>query len=218
MSISEVYLIDCMEYMASCKDKQFDLAIVDVPYGINEDGRKNHTRSCKAKSKDYSSNSKYDSNSPSKEYFNELMRVSKNQIIWGANHFISKIPFDSPCWLVWDKDNGDTDFADCELAWTSFKTATRKFRYKWQGMLQENMKDKEILIHPNHKPIALYKFALKNYAKKGDIIFDSHLGGGSHRIACYDGGFDFYGCENDKLYYNEQEKRFENYKLQLKLF
>jgi site-specific DNA-methyltransferase (adenine-specific) len=214
MPISEVYNEDNMVGMARYPDKYFPLAIIDPPYGIGEDGRKNHTRGCKAKSKDYSGYSEYDNKSPSEQFFKELMRVSKNQVIFGANHFISKIPFDSSCWLVWDKDNGETDFADCELAWTSFNTAVRKFRFKWQGMLQENMKNKEVLIHPNHKPIQLYKWILKNYAKEGDKILDTHLGSGSSRIACYEGGFDFVGFELDKDYYEAQEKRFEIHKSQ----
>lgn len=122
-----------MEAMKGFPDKFFDLAIVDVNYGIEQDGRNNHTRGLLAKSKDYRNNSRYDDESPPVEYFNALVRVSKHQIIWGANHFISKIPFDSSCWIVWDKDNGETDFADCELAYTSFDTAVRKFKWRWQG-------------------------------------------------------------------------------------
>lgn len=109
---------------------------------------------------------------------------------WGANHFISKIPFDSPCWIVWDKDNGNNDFADCELAWTSFSYAVRKFKYKWHGMLQENMKNKEIRIHPTQKPVALYKWLLTSYAKPGMRILDTHGGSMSHAIAAHDLGFD----------------------------
>ena len=149
----------------------------------------------------------------------ELKRVSKEQIIWGANHFISKVPYDSPCWIVWDKDNGNTDFADCELAWTSFKTAVRKFKYRWQGMLQEYGGDrKEFRIHPTQKPVALYKWLLKNYAKPNDKIFDSHVGSGSIRIACHDMGFDFEGCEIDKDYWEAQEKRYKEHSQQNDLF
>lgn len=208
MPVSEVYNCDCMEYMKSIPDKFFDLAIVDTPYGIGEDGSKNKSRSKLAKAKNYTPYAGNDSKSPDLLYFNELFRISKDQIIWGANHFISKIAIDSPCWIVWDKDNGNTDFADCELAWTSFKTAVRQFKYKWHGMIQENMKNKEIRIHPNQKPVPLYSWILNKYAKKGDKIFDSHLGSGSHRIAAYKLGFDFYACELDKYYFEEQELRF----------
>lgn len=117
---------DCMEIMKQTPDKYYDLAIVDVPYGIGEDGAKNHTRGKLATSKNYKAYSSGDKEAPNIDYWNELTRVSKNQIIWGANHFISKIPFDSSCWIVWDKDNGETDFADCELAWTSFNTSVIK--------------------------------------------------------------------------------------------
>lgn len=134
--ISEVYNIDCVEGMKRFPNKHFDLAIVDPPYGIGEDGSKNNSRSLLAKSKDYKAFHGNDLKSPDEDYFNELFRVSKEQIIWGANHFISKIPYDSSCWIVWNKDNGANDFADCELAWTSFKTAVRKFDFKWHGMLQ----------------------------------------------------------------------------------
>ena len=125
-----------MDYLPYFPDKYFELAIVDVPYGIGEDGSKNHTRTKLAKSKDYKGYAGGDFSAPDKAYFDELMRVSKNQIIWGANHFISKIPYDSSCWIVWDKCNGESDFADCELAWTSFHTAVRIVSFMWYGMLQ----------------------------------------------------------------------------------
>ena len=204
---SKVFNIDCLEYMKTLPDKYFDLCIADPPYGIGEDGVKNHSRGKLAKAKQYTPK-EWDKATPNIEFFDEMLRVSKNAIIWGANHFISKIPYDSSCWIVWDKDNGKTDFADCELAWTNFKTSVRKFKYKWQGMLQENMKNKEIRIHPTQKPVALYSWILDNYAKEGDKIFDPFLGSGSSRIAAYMKGFDFYACELDKEYYDLQEKRF----------
>lgn len=209
MPISHVENIDCMEAMKGFGDKFFELAIVDPPYGIGEDGRNNHTRGKLAKPTDYRLNSRYDDDSPDIEYFSELGRVSKNQIVWGTNHFISKIPFDSSCWIVWDKINGASDFADCELAWTSFDTAVRIFRFRWQGMLQGNMRNKQERIHPNEKPFELYQWLLKNYAKPGDKILDTHLGSGSSRIAAYKMGYDFYGYEIDKDYFEAQEKRFK---------
>ena len=209
MAISEVYNIDCMEYMKNIPDKFFNLAIVDPQYGIGEDGKSNHSRSKLAKAKQYTPKH-WDNEPMSPQYFKELFRVSKNQIIWGANHFITRINKDSPCWIVWDKDNGMNDFADCELAWTSFPTAVRKFKYRWHGMLQENMKNKEIRIHPTQKPVDLYAYLLKTFAKEGDKIFDSHLGSGSSRIAAYKLGFDFYGCEIDKEYFASANERFEN--------
>ena len=209
MPISEVYNCDCIEFMKTLPDKFFDLAIIDVPYGIGEDGSKNKTRTSLAKSKDYKGYIGNDLNSPIKKYWDELFRISKDQIIWGANHFISKIPFDSSCWVVWDKDNGNNDFADCELAWTSFKTAIRKYKYKWHGMLQENMSQKEHRIHPNQKPIALYSWLLTNYAKLNNKIFDSHMGSQSSRIAAYKMGFDYWGCELDEDYFRDGCARFE---------
>lgn len=178
-----LFNLDCLPVMRQFKDKEFDLAIVDVPYGIGEDGSKNHTRSMIATSKNYKAYSGNDLTAPETEYWNELKRISKNQIVWGANHFISRLPYDSSCWIVWDKDNGENDFADCELAWTSFDTAVRKFKWKWQGMLQQNMKNKQERIHPNEKPIQLYEFCIRNYAKQGDRILDTHFGSGSIALA-----------------------------------
>jgi site-specific DNA-methyltransferase (adenine-specific) len=228
--VSIVTQEDCMDLMSRYPDKYFELAIVDPPYGIGEDGKSNHSRGGKTKfggkhakhgsyipPKMYAAKG-WDKEPPSQNYFNELKRVSKNQIIWGANHFISRIPYDSSCWIVWDKRNGENDFADCELAWSSFKTAVRKYDYKWHGMLQENMKNKEERVHPTQKPVALYKWLLSNYAKEGDKILDTHLGSGSSRIAAYIMGFDFYGCEIDQDYFNAQEKRFKEQTAQQSLF
>ena len=211
-----LYNADCMEIMKSFTDKQFDICIVDPPYGIGEDGAKNHSRSKATNAKLYTPKS-WDSCAPNKEYFDELIRVSKNQIIFGANHFISKIPYDSSCWIVWDKDNTG-DFADCELAWTSFNTAVRKFKFRWNGMLQENMKNKEIRIHPTQKPVALYKWILSKYAKEGQTILDTHLGSGSSAIAAHDYGYEFTGIELDSEYYEAAKKRISEHQRQLSIF
>ena len=207
-----------MELMGRYPDGYFQLAIIDPPYGIGEDGSKNHTRGKLSKSKDYKGFSGKDLSAPDKEFFTELIRVSKNQIIWGANHFIRQIPYDSSCWIVWDKINGETDFADCELAYTSFKSAVRKFEFKWQGMLQGDMKNKETRIHPTQKPVALYKWLLHNYAKPGDHILDTHLGSASIAIACHDYGYDLTGCELDPEYYAAAMKRINAHVAQQKLF
>ena len=164
--VSEVKNMDCMAYMAQFPDKFFDLAVVDPPYGIGEDGAKNHSRGKLAKAQQYTSKD-WDKSAPNEDYFRELLRVSKNQVIWGANHLISRIPYDSSCWLVWDKQNGNNDFADCELAYTSFKKAVRKFVFQWAGMLQGNMKCKEVRIHPTQKPVALYAWIFSNFARGG---------------------------------------------------
>jgi site-specific DNA-methyltransferase (adenine-specific) len=209
---------DNMLLMARYPDNYFDLAIVDPPYGIGEDGEKNHSRGKAARPTMYTSKN-WDSSAPSKDYFIELIRVSKNLIIWGANHFIENIPNqNSSSWVVWDKQNGDNDFADCELAWTNYKTAVRKFEFRWAGMLQGNMKKKEIRIHPTQKPVALYKWLLDKYAKQGDKILDTHLGSGSIAIACHDYGFDLTACELDTEYYNKAIERITNHTNQTKLF
>jgi site-specific DNA-methyltransferase (adenine-specific) len=205
-----------MNGMATYPSQYFDLAIVDPPYGIGEDGRNNHTRGNLAKASDYRKFAKYDQHKPQENYFNELLRVSKNQIIWGANHY-GNMPA-SPCWIIWDKLNGTNDFADCEIAYTSFETSARKFTWMWNGMLQQDMKNKQIRIHPNEKPVALYKWLLKNYAKEGDKILDTHLGSQSSRIAAYDLGYDFTGYELDKDYFEPGCKRFNQHKAQLQIF
>lgn len=205
--ISDVRNMDCMEFMKQFPDKFFDLAVVDPPYGINMDGGVIGI-SRKAKNTAYTVK-EWDKAAPDRSYFDELMRVSKNQIIFGANHFISRIALDSSCWIVWNKENGNNPFADCELAWTSFKTAVRMFTYRWQGMLQGNMKDKEIRIHPTQKPRALYAWIFENFTRGGYRILDTHLGSGSSRIAAWHAGLDFYGCELDKEYFDKANERFE---------
>lgn len=200
---------DCMDLdvgLPSLPNNHFGLAIVDTPYGINESGQTNKSRSKLAESKDYG-NKAWDKNSPNKDYFKELFRVSKNQVIFGANHFMSKIAKDSSCWIVWDKQNGSNDFADCELAWTSFKSAVRIARFRWQGMIQGDMKNKEIRIHPTQKPVCLYRWIISNYAKKGDLILDTHVGSASSLIALESLGFNYIGYEIDKDYYTEAVKR-----------
>lgn len=218
--------------MARYPDKFFDLAIVDPPYGIGEDGGSNSTRGSAAGANKFKGsrnttgkgipstqflNKGWDKEPPPFEYFAELQRVSRNQIIWGANHYISRLPIDSSCWIVWDKVNGETDFADCELAWTSFKTAVRKFSYTWNGMLQGDMKHREVRIHPTQKPIKLYKWLLARYAQPGNKILDTHMGSQSSRIAAYQMGFDYYGWEIDKEYFEDGNKRFKEQTAQLKL-
>lgn len=202
--------IDCMIRMRETPDKFYELAICDPEYGLGENGGNisRHHSQKKYALKDW------DNEPPPQEYFNELLRVSKNQIIWGANHFISKIAIDSPCWIFWDKDRFG-DFADGELAWTSFKTAVRYYKFTWDGFRKEMPCDR---IHPTEKPVSLYKWLLKNYAKEGDKILDTHLGSQSSRIAAFDLGFDFTGYELDKDYFEAGCKRFNQHKTQLKLF
>jgi len=201
-----LYNCDCMKLMATMPDKSIDLAIVDPPYGINMAGGK-MCRGGIARRKSYKLYAGKDKDAPPVDFFKELFRVSKNQIIFGANHFIARMPYSSPCWIVWDKQNGKNSFADCELAWTSFKTSVRKFAFRWCGMLQGNMKNKERRIHPNQKPVALYEWLLNNYAKQGDKILDTHFGSGSIAIACNELGFELTASDIDKYYFNAACKR-----------
>jgi len=208
--ISEVCNIDCMIGMAKYPDKYFDLAIVDPPYGIKRDYQTSTIcKNPKHNRKEYK-NGGWDSVIPNDLYFKELFRVSKNQIIWGANYFVQFL-FSSMGWVVWDKGQ-ELSMSDGELAYTSFERALRIVKINRGELAREGS------IHPTQKPIKLYKWLLKNYAKEGNKILDTHLGSGSSRIACYDGGFDFVGFELDKDYFEAQEKRFDNYKMQLKLF
>lgn len=212
------YNMDCMEGMKEFPDKYFDLAVVDPPYGIKVDtnGRKK-SRSRRTEARDYEPFEGEDLKPMDEAYFQELFRVSKNQIIFGANHFISKMPYDSPCWIVWDKNNGSNDYADCELAWTSFKSAVRIYRYTWAGMRQENMRNKEYRIHPTQKPVALYEWILINFAAAGDKILDTHVGSASSLIACRNTGHKFVGFELSKYYFDLSQRRYEQEAAQMHL-
>ena len=219
-----LYNKDCIKALKEMQDNQFDLAIVDPPYGIgvNKGG---HSLAGNGDFKGGNFNVKatkyvggeWDNERPNEEYFKELLRGSKNVIIWGGNYFADLLP-SSSCWIVWDKDNGTSYQADCELAYTNFDTAVRKYRYRWWGLLQEDMKNKEKRIHPTQKPIRLYEWLLMNYAKDGDKILDTHLGSGSIAIACHNLGFDLEGYELDKEYFDAAKKRLEQHQAQKRLF
>jgi len=206
---SEVYLEDCVKALKRYADNHFDLAIVDPPYGL---GMHKAQGTTKAKPKKWCGG-EWDNETPTTEYWNELFRVSKNQIVWGANYFMENLNSGKK-WIVWDKML-DQDQSHLELAWTSFVGAERMYRYsrsKLQGFQNPNR------FHPTEKPISLYEFLIKEFAKEGDLILDTHLGSGSSRIAAYKGGFNFVGFEIDKDYYEKQEKRFNDFKSQLRLF
>tara|TARA_R110002012_G_scaffold306138_1_gene510647 strand:- start:2 stop:649 length:648 start_codon:yes stop_codon:yes gene_type:complete len=208
---------DNMELMIRYPDNYFELAIVDPPYGINANLKRADTGKNKhIKQKDYHVGN-WDNEIPNEEYFKELKRVSKNQIIWGGNYFLDYLKATS-CFIVWDKKNGENYYADCELAWTSFKTSVRKFEWRWHGFLQQNMKDKQERIHPTEKPVKLYEWLLMNYAKEGDKILDTHLGSGSIALACHNLGFELTGCELDTEYYDEACKRLKQHQAQLTMF
>ena len=196
--------MDCIEGMKHYPDKYFDLAVVDPPYGIGMDGNNNWSGS-KHKVKDW------DNEPPTLEYFNELFRVSKNQIIWGANHFISRMPYDSKCWIIWDKKNDGFSFADGEMAWTSFDTAVRFIRYHRGQQTDER-------IHPTQKPVYLYEWILKKYGKDVSKVLDTHLGSGSSRIAAQKNNLNFVGFEIDKEYFDKSCKRYDDFVSQVRLF
>jgi len=204
-----------MEGMKQFPDKYFELAIVDPPYGIGAGSKKftNRSTANKRAEKFYKDND-WDKTRPSKEYFDELFRVSKNQIIWGGNYFVDLLR-PSRCFIVWDKMTGDNSYADCELALTSFDGNARLFKKLWLGAHAE---DADGRFHPTQKPIALYKWLLTNYAKPGDKILDTHVGSGSSLIACYEYGFDFIGFEIDKDYYEAAQKRLQAVMSQVSMF
>lgn len=182
-SLQTVLCGDSLTIMKGYADKQFDLVLCDPPYGIGKSKyRRPKTRYGNAKAHNKFYDEEWDSQTPSKEYFDEILRVSKNQIIFGGNYFSDKLP-PSSCWIVWDKDNGMNDFADCELAWTSFSSAVRQFTFRWQGMLQGDMKNKEQRYHPTQKPVALMKWCLEKYSKEGDSVLDVFMGSGPTLIA-----------------------------------
>lgn len=196
--INQVWQGDCLELMKEMPDKCVDLVVTDPPYGINVGtsvgGGKPFGKGGRGKfiqPKIYTGFD--DRTTPSKKCFEEMIRVSKNQIIFGGNYFIENLT-NSSCWLVWDKDNSG-NFADCELAWTSFKTAVRKFKWRWNGMLQEVMSDKELRQHPTQKPLPLMKWILQNYSKDNDLIFDPFMGSWTTARACMDLGRNFIGAE-----------------------
>jgi site-specific DNA-methyltransferase (adenine-specific) len=206
----ELYNMDCMKYMVNCKDNEFDLAIVDPPYGISIDNnKKENFVMTKHKSKGW------DDERPNEEYFKELFRVSKNQIIWGGNYF--PLPLKKG-WICWDKVNPLIGkFSDFELAWTSLLNCDRIYKQEWIGFGRKFI-EKEASIHPTQKPKRLYEWILKNFGETGNKILDTHLGSGSSAIASHNYKFDFVGLEIDKEYFDGAVKRFNNYKSQLKMF
>ena len=219
---SEVYLEDCVKALKRFNDNHFDLAIVDPPYGLDvsnwdivKPSRPNHTKMVENGYEKYSYKG-WDKEIPPKEYFDELFRVSKNQIVWGGNYFTDFLPARKG-WIYWRKGldyENSFNFSHGELAWSSFN----------KQLLSLNVSPKSETnggknrIHPTQKPVYLYDWCLKNYAKPNDLILDTHLGSGSSRIAAYKGGFNFVGFEIDQEYYEKQEKRFNEYKSQLTLF
>lgn len=213
-----LYNQDCMDFMKGLPDKAYELAICDPPYRSDTDNlqRINNLNGSNAsimkgklavcKKYDYTP---IENNVPDQKYFDELKRVSKNQLVWGYNYFADMI---GPCRgpIVWDKQTSGY-LADAELCFSSIDRNMKIFKFMWNGMLQENMKAKETREHPTQKPVALYKWLLRNYAKPGDKILDTHGGSGSIAIACYDLGFDLDWMELDKDYFDAAVSRYESH-------
>jgi len=232
-----IYNQDCMEAMKEMSDNQFDLAIVDPPYGIGASkvSKKKHLIKQKNGKISKTPNNNYkikdwDKRTPSAEFFKQIKRVSKNQIIWGVNYYDYNLNGGR---LVWDKLNDNCDQFDCEIAYNSINRRTDIIRYKWIGMFQGksisnnyavanvqngNKKLNEKRIHPTQKPVKLYEWLLMNYAKEGDTILDTHLGSGSIAIACHNLGFELTGYEIDKEYFEAAKKRIEQHKQQGRLW
>jgi site-specific DNA-methyltransferase (adenine-specific) len=210
--LNKIILGDCLDVMRTMPDKCVDLVLTDPPYGINIAKTGKVGRERLAKAKDYGAKD-WDSFIPNKEYFDEVIRISKNQIIFGGNYFVECLT-NSSCWLVWNKLNSG-NYADCELAWTSFKTAVRKYDFMWNGMLQENMKDKEIRIHPTQKPVGLFSKIIRDYSNENDIIFDPFIGSGTTAVACIANNRQWFGCELDPEYHRLATERVEKEKLNL---
>jgi site-specific DNA-methyltransferase (adenine-specific) len=214
---SEVFNMDCVEAMKAYPDNYFELAIVDPPYGIGADIKNNgknsdrHEKTSLAKINTYKKTN-WDNAIPTDDYFNELKRVSKKQIVWGANFFGLKGGY-----LYWHKNVTMPTYSTGELAWVSWMNKVDFVNITWHGMLQQDMQNKEIRIHQTQKPVALYRWLLQNYAKEGDKILDTHLGSGSSRIAADMEGYNFTGYELDKDYFDASVKRFNDYKQQIKL-
>jgi len=212
-ALSTVYLMDCIEGMKQFPDKIFDLAVVDPPYGIGIDGQKqsinNKNPKANRKAHDFKG---WDNSIPSAEYFAELWRVSKNQIIWGANYFVEHINKPTKGWVVWYKGQEGLTMSDAELAFSSFDSATRVVKINRVELLKEGT------IHPTQKPIKLYDWLLNQYASEGNLILDTHVGSGSSRIAANKAGLDFVGFEIDREYFDNGNNRFKNFVSQGVLF
>ncbi len=210
-----IYNKDCLEAMKDMEDNAFDLAIVDPPYGIGagSKGFINRNTANKNAEKFYREND-WDKIRPTKEYFDELKRVSNTQIIWGGNYFVDLLE-PARCFIVWDKKTGDNSYADCELALTNINGNARVFSKFWLGAHANNGTPR---IHPTEKPVQLYEWLLMNYAKEGDKILDTHLGSGSHAIACWNLNFDLTAYELDTDYFEATTKRIEKHTRQIQMF
>jgi len=202
---------DNMQLMARYPDNYFDLAIVDPPYGLGIDGQKKSINKNSKHNRKLHAQKNWDISIPSKQYFNELKRVSKNQIIWGGNYF-TEFLHPTKAWVFWYKGQNDLTMSDGEMAWTSLNAVTRQIEINRASLISQNT------FHPTEKPYKLYKWLLDKYAKQGDKILDTHLGSGSIAIACHDYGFELTACELDAEYYEKAIQRIKNHTNQTNLF
>lgn len=212
--LNKIIHADCMDILKELPDKSIDLVLTDPPYGIGIAKKKTIGRSNLCRATEYELKN-WDNQIPSKEIFDEIFRVSKNQIIFGGNYFVEYLK-NSSCWLVWDKNNTG-NFTDCELAWTNFKSAVRKYKWTWNGMLQEDMKHKDIRIHPTQKPLGLFQMILNDYSNENDLILDPFSGSGTTAVACHHLKRNFIAIEKDKDYYNASIERLRREKMKRSL-
>ena len=219
--LNKITHADCLEVMRQLPDKCIDLVLTDPPYGLKiarrgvlgSPGRAGVAVTNYGKSN-------WDDNTPEQIYFDEMFRVSKNQIIFGGNFMMESIRKNSPCWIVWDKDNTG-NYADCELAWTSFSSAVKKYIWRWNGMIQQDMKNKEYRIHPTQKPVRLFEMILRDYYKNKEcrgVVADFFSGSGTTAIACYNLGIPFICTEKKFEYYQASVERLKEAQAQMKLF
>lgn len=218
--LNKIHLADSLFFMAGMQDKSIDLVLTDPPYGIGYDksiqhhGGQQYGKAAAPKKAYHTSD--WDNQIPEKAYFDEMIRVSKNQIIFGGNYFAHLLP-PSRGWIVWDKVTGENNFSDCELAWTSFDMPLRKIEFMWNGMLQGDMKNKEDRIHPTQKPRQLFTQILEKWKIEGTVL-DPFSGSGTTALACHDLNLNYICVEKEEKYYIDSIVRLEEYKKQLKLF
>jgi len=212
LELNRIYQGDCLDLMREMPDKSVDLVLTDPPYGVNYGGGASVGSIGKANACQVKEYILFDdSSAPSQELFNEIFRISKNPILFGGQHFTDKIP-KSPGWIIWDKEvtGGKGDgFCGMELAWTSYKTGLKKFRFKWNGMLQEDMTHKDERVHPCQKPLKLMEWCLEKYSKPGMTVLDPFMGSGTTCVACKKLGRNYIGIEKEPEYIKIAEKRLE---------
>lgn len=218
LEINKIYNMDCLDGMRLMKEQgiKADWCITDPPYGIGAATSSTWSRSVLAKETQYTVK-QWDKQRIEKPYFDIMREVSKEQIIFGGNYHTDYLP-PSSCWIVWDKVNGANSFADCELAWSSYKGAVRLFRYMWHGMLQGNAKNREKRVHPTQKPLPLLEWLLNKYTKEGDLILDPFMGSGTTAVACHKLKRRYIGFELDEEYFNIANERLDAVKAQISIF